>query len=435
LVDVDGASALKRADELFDPTERELLALLGEDQFPDRQHSTPSSLATLRLLGLRTSLTCQGVLASAASIEALVATSNSDTDAVAVRRGADLLRFLDLRGDDLKRSVQQQHGWDAKAQALHAASLRDQLAALAANHAARLAAQDAADAPEDASAGEARAVARAAAAAQVEAAERAAAVAAWEQQPLWAAEWAAFVAALRQTCWLPVHCSRSTFAAASSGATVAAAAAAGGGGGAAPVSAGGGDDVSRGGNGSGALGAAAAHLPWPKGGWPACLAPCRVRPRDDAWACSFTFGLSAKEVRADATRQLLGWDLRVKPGAVASQLLLLSKAFAAATAAAAAASAHAAASTAAAAAAGAMVVAGTGADPGSAAAAAARASGELRSLRGVLGQEAPKLYRALAASVGTPELASVARALGDRPWLWVGDGFVSTNQVGPLVQT
>jgi hypothetical protein len=159
-----------------------------------------------------------------------------------------------------------------------------------------------------------------------------------------------------------------------------------------------------------------------------------VRPRDDAWACSFTFGLSAKEVRADATRQLLGWDLRVKPGAVASQLLLLSKAFAAATAAAAAASAHAFASTAAAAA-GAMAVAGTGADPGSAAAAAARASGELRSLRGVLGQEAPKLYRALAASVGTPELASVARALGDRPWLWVGDGFVSTNQVGPLVQT
>lgn len=121
----DGNSAaavlvLRRPDELFDPSERELLALLGEDQFPDREHSASTALASLRLLGLRTSLTCEGVLASARSVEQLVASvgeRSSSTAAaaeVAVRRGAHLLRFLDLRSDDLKRSVQLQHGCDSR---------------------------------------------------------------------------------------------------------------------------------------------------------------------------------------------------------------------------------------------------------------------------------------------------------------------------------
>jgi len=121
----DGNSAaavlvLRRPDELFDPSERELLALLGEDQFPDREHSTSTALASLRLLGLHTSLTCEGVLASARSVEQLAASvdaKSSSTAAaaeVAVRRGADLLRFLDLRSDDLKRSLQLQHGYSLK---------------------------------------------------------------------------------------------------------------------------------------------------------------------------------------------------------------------------------------------------------------------------------------------------------------------------------
>lgn len=252
----------------------------------------------------------------------------------------------------------------------------------------------------------------------------------WEREPSWAQEWEAFVEGLQQTCWMPVYRSRDAYAEAVSGGSL------GGGVGmssskhsSSNSSGDKGGDSNGGATGSQAPPPVSAeqHLPWPKGGWPPCMAPCRVRPRSDAWACSFTFGLSAKEVRADSTRKLLGWDARVKPGAVASQLLLLSKAYASATAASATAAAHAAAS-AAAASAGAMMVAGTAADPG-AANGAARASAELRSLRAVLAQETPKLYRALAASVGLPELTSVARALGERPWLWVGDGFVSTNQV------
>ena len=36
-----GGLRLRRADELYDPTDRQLLALLSEDCFPDRAHSTP----------------------------------------------------------------------------------------------------------------------------------------------------------------------------------------------------------------------------------------------------------------------------------------------------------------------------------------------------------------------------------------------------------
>jgi hypothetical protein len=115
----NAAASLKRPDALFDPSERELLALLGEDQFPDREHSTSTALASLRLLGLRTSLTCAGVLASAQSVEKLVVTLDSTSTKsaaaeVAVRRGSDLLRFLDLRSDDLKRSLQLQHGYTSR---------------------------------------------------------------------------------------------------------------------------------------------------------------------------------------------------------------------------------------------------------------------------------------------------------------------------------
>jgi len=341
--------------------------------------------------------------------------------------------------------------WDTKAQAQHDAVLRDRLETIASKHARLLAAQDendhtstpssgdassegtpaaAAAVADDPAGAETRAVARASASAKEEAAERAAAIAAWEQEPSWAKEWGAFMDGLQQTCWMPVYSSRNAYAEAMSGSSSSAVSVASSSSSSSSASSSkSGDSGSNNGTaGSQAPPASAEqHLPWPKGGWPPCMAPCRVRPRSDAWACSFTFGLSAKEVRADSTHKLLGWDSRVKPGAVASQLLLLSKAYASATAASVAAAAHAAAS-AAAANAGAMMVAGTAADPG-AASGAARASAEVRSLRAILAQETPKLYRALAASVGTPELKSVARALGERPWLWVGDGFVSTNQV------
>lgn len=147
-------------------------------------------------------------------------------------------------------------------------------------------------------------------------------------------------------------------------------------------------------------------LPWPKGGWPVCVSPQRTRPCEDIWACSFTFAVPVHAAVSPAFRQLLGFDTPLRPGAVASQFLLISKAYN-----------------------GAVGTAAPGIDIHSGGS-YDKSSEELKSLRSTLSGVLPRLYVALSGCVGIgTEIATVAKALGDKPWLWVGDAFVGTTQV------
>lgn len=94
----DGAGALKRPDALHDPLQGGLTALLEKDAFPAPELCTPEAVARLRTLGLRATLSLGGMLASAASVEALATAGDREG---AVRRGKELLRFLDRHLEEL----------------------------------------------------------------------------------------------------------------------------------------------------------------------------------------------------------------------------------------------------------------------------------------------------------------------------------------------
>ncbi|CAN0354039.1 unnamed protein product, partial [Discosporangium mesarthrocarpum] len=81
----EGREVLTTAGELYDPSVQELRGLLGEEAFPAENFCSSSVLAGLRELGLRDSLTCEGVLLSARSIEsALVDPGGKDSALKAV---------------------------------------------------------------------------------------------------------------------------------------------------------------------------------------------------------------------------------------------------------------------------------------------------------------------------------------------------------------
>ncbi|CAM9346370.1 unnamed protein product, partial [Hapterophycus canaliculatus] len=65
----DGTGEPAQVSDLFDPAIDELLGLLGPEAFPSQAFCTPAALAGMRALGLQNSLTCEGVLQSARSIE------------------------------------------------------------------------------------------------------------------------------------------------------------------------------------------------------------------------------------------------------------------------------------------------------------------------------------------------------------------------------
>lgn len=99
----DGAGQLRRPGELHDPLQGGLTALLGPEAFPAPELCTPEAVTRLRTLSLRGTLSLAGVLASAASTAALAVAGNREA---AVRRGKELLRFLDHHLEELAEEEQ-----------------------------------------------------------------------------------------------------------------------------------------------------------------------------------------------------------------------------------------------------------------------------------------------------------------------------------------
>lgn len=108
----DGAGQLKRPGELHDPLQGGLTGLLGPEAFPAPELGTPEAVTRLRTLGLRATLSLAGVLASAASVAALAGAGNREG---AVRRGKELLRFLDHHLEELVEEEQEEEGAGAEA--------------------------------------------------------------------------------------------------------------------------------------------------------------------------------------------------------------------------------------------------------------------------------------------------------------------------------
>lgn len=101
----NGHGVMHRPRDLYDPHSSQLMNLLDmQENFPDREFSTPNAVATLRSLGLRRSLDAEGVLASARSVMAL---AESDPDAAA-QRGSQLFRFLAVQCDSLRARMERE---------------------------------------------------------------------------------------------------------------------------------------------------------------------------------------------------------------------------------------------------------------------------------------------------------------------------------------
>jgi len=336
----DGFGDLRKAYELYDPTDRDLLALLSEDKFPDRDHSTPSTLASLKSLGLQTSLTCEGVLVSARSVE-LMSESGEKSDknaSIAIRRGSDLLKFLDFHLDDLIKLTKRKYNFGVEEELIYQKELsiareellqkhskplvfqkkktmkktghkknkknnedqdQDQnpLSQAAAEHLNDSDEDDDADGGfnldiEDEDENDELAMYYAKEAAKKEEMELKIFEEEWALKPSWVKPWREFVTELTNISWMPVHRKKESIT-----------------------------------NSLMLNESSSSLLPWPKNGWSPVLIPLRVRPKEDAWICSYTFGLSLHEVRSDLLREALGWNDPIKPGAVASQVLLLAKSY------------------------------------------------------------------------------------------------------------
>ena len=66
-------------------------------------------------------------------------------------------------------------------------------------------------------------------------------------------------------------------------------------------------------------------LPWPKNLSPVA-APNNARPPNDAWLCSATMRVLAREPQSSALADILGWRRGVPAATLASQLLALGEA-------------------------------------------------------------------------------------------------------------
>ena len=94
---VDNHFQLFRAEELYDPEDKELRQLLSDSFFPFSDFQREDILVFLRSLGLKTSLDWSGIILCAKSIEQL-AVVNIAAQRI---RGASLLRFLDKNANQL----------------------------------------------------------------------------------------------------------------------------------------------------------------------------------------------------------------------------------------------------------------------------------------------------------------------------------------------
>ncbi len=105
---------LCKPSSLYDPDAANLSELLGSESFPSTKFSTPAILSNLRMLGMKSVLTCRGVIESASSVEASMKDS-FDMDG-AKRRSQCLLRFLD---DNIEQLLQTCRNDDKENPAYH----------------------------------------------------------------------------------------------------------------------------------------------------------------------------------------------------------------------------------------------------------------------------------------------------------------------------
>ena len=102
---------LRRACELYEPMQGGLENLLDGDAFPAPALCTPEIIPRLRELGLKASLSLHGIILSATSIASMAGLGERER---AVKRGRDLLRFLDHHIEELAEDYmeRQRSGFD-----------------------------------------------------------------------------------------------------------------------------------------------------------------------------------------------------------------------------------------------------------------------------------------------------------------------------------
>ena len=129
------------------------------------------------------------------------------------------------------------------------------------------------------------------------------------------------------------------------------------------------------------------HLPWRDGGLSkrAFRLPREVRPEEDKWLCSFSLGIvQSGTVQSKVLKSFLGWDKPIDPRVIALQLIRLGQSFTVDV-----------------------------------------------NLNQVMSLQVPKIYQSLAASCqhDSVTLEKVKTLLNGTSWIWVGDCFVSDENV------
>ena len=94
----NGNDELMRPKDLYDPDSNDLSCLLDDSMIPSKELTDPRALGSLRYLGLRTRLSCDGVLESARRIEAtslLEKDLSNPESGIAWKRSLALIQYLD----------------------------------------------------------------------------------------------------------------------------------------------------------------------------------------------------------------------------------------------------------------------------------------------------------------------------------------------------